>query len=340
MNRLSLFKKSVQGQSNSEANLIGYFGKMPLSDELLTHQLYSPEMISFERRLFESVKVLEKRKQQGIGASLDRMPIVHFLFANHIKKNASTGILFSGKDKSNNPYPFCVFNEIRHSELTNQIAVAPLLVKDFFIKAIEISKMDWSNQTVQNLTLAIESLPLSLVVKDKIELLKMQADVLANIKVGEFWSTLDQFKELRQQMFYLSALHALINMISSKRLSKSVSAIKIPLPNCDDQIPFVMFLIQILNQCLGNSVEQAKYFWYKGNDHYNSSLIFFFRPLSVSGMIGIIDRTANESAILDLNKTIESLTDPTRQAVNLIRELDVDLIETLFRWTQLICPEK
>ena len=329
-----------QSEDDTRQIFAGFFGKVALSDELLNYQLKSSEIYEFERRLFDCIKTLEKRKQQGIGSSLERLPLISFLFSGQNPNSASTGVMFASKDQNNNPYPFVIFNAIRQAEIQNQLAILPYLQQEFLQKAGELASMDWSSQSIENLMLSIDSLPGQRFDFTKAALLQAQIDLLSQTPIATFWAAMADFQDSRSQAFYLSAFYALVNMIATKRIAKSVSAIKLPLPDTSNQLPYVVFLTQILAHCLHGKIEQSRFFWYRGNDHYQSSLIYFFRPLSVAGLMQVLDRTVNENAILDIKTTIDSLTDPTRQAVSIVHQTDSNLMEQVFRWTQLVCPEQ
>ncbi len=334
----SFFNRKSASAYEECKDIVGYFGKMPIAVEQISHHIETNEIYEFDRRINDAVRTLEKRKQQGIGPTLERLPIVNFLFSAFNQKNASTGVLFASKDKKNNAYPFVIFSVLRDVKLINQLSVVPMLAHEFLLKAAELSAMDWSKQTVENLSLSIESLSQSTDKMSKANSLAAQVELLKGTKAVEFWKGLNQFSEQRSQAFYLSALQALMNMILSNRLSKTVSAIRLPIPNGPKQKIYVIFLIQLLSKCLNQQIKQVKFFWYQGNDHYASSLIFYFRQLNVSGIMELLDRTSKENSILDLDKTIESLSDPTRQSLNIVRQQNGSLMEALFHWKHLMCP--
>lgn len=255
---------------------LGYFGVQPvhqIHQRELKYRLGHTSLIEMSKLL---LSITHKFNLSAPTPTTQRTPPISFAFVDRQSAATVGGVMLSDFDKQGRFFPLVIFNVMRKAQTNNQVAILPLLMQEFLEQAATLVNEDWLNYTEEQLLGFVTRLPKSLDGSSKLKLLEAEVEMLSAHTTHEFWRQLPGFEDEKSQSLYLSALQALLRMIADGRVAKQCVALRIPIPDSETALPFLTFLLQILEVCLSIKSNHWVMFWHHGNKSRNASLVVFF----------------------------------------------------------------
>ncbi len=309
------------------------FGKMPIYADFIRHNLITREAGAFEKWLQEGVGCITRKHPTGWPPIYRNFSRQHFVMSGGDQKNNLFGSLISSQDKSGRIYPFAILAVAAAPLLHTNRATLPLVYQDYFKGSDELLATSWEGGTVAELTRDVDDLAIDNPPLRQRDLLERQIQLLSRIPMKNYWDHLSNSISADDRERFWCCFYNVIRTVLERGPGKTHWGIRIPIPAGKDQIPHVVFWVQMVETLLEDRFWSAHYFWNKGTETHAACLTLFFRPLPSSYLLPLLNHDLKDNAVFHIGREWSSL--PTfKSRVDLRRLLekdDVPMLEVLYR---------
>jgi type VI secretion system protein ImpM len=326
-----LFEKNTPVSANSSKIRPGCFGKMPIHSDFIRYNLGSREAGAFEKWIQEGVACVARKHPKGFPPVYRQFPLHHFVLSGSEQETSLIGSLTSSLDKSGRIYPFATLAGVGGEIFLTNRATLPLVHQEFFRESEALLENAPNLASVPALTEKLDGLATETPVCQQRELLEHQIRLLEAVSFKNYWAGLQNPVEDREQFW--CAFYNIMKTVRNRGPSKTNWGIRIPIPSKEDQTPYVVFWVLMVESILEDRFWRAQYFWNRAADEHLSCLTLFFRPLPPSYLLPLINRQLDDNAVFDLGREWLSLPD-FKSRVDLRRLLendDIPMVEVLYR---------
>lgn len=331
MAMFGLFGKSQSISAGASALQTGCFGKLPIHQDFIRHNLKTRETGAFEKWVQEGVANIARRHPKGWPAVYRFFPVHHFVLSGCEQEAGIIGSLAASRDKSGRVYPFATLAAITDAVFQANRATLPLVHKEFFRQSNALIATAPGMPSVSALTRGLDELNTDPPLFQQRELLERQIRLLETVALGDYWKSLSIPVEDREQFWW--CFYDLMKTAQTRGPCKTHWGIRIPIPSEADQTPFVVFWVQMVESILEDRFWRAQYFWNRQSETCDAALTLFFRPLPPSYLLPLLNQALDDNAIIDLGRECSSLP-AYNSRVDLRRLLendDIPLLEVLYR---------
>ncbi len=307
------------------------FGKMPIHSEFIRYNLATREAGAFEKWIQEGVACIARSHPKGWPPVYRHFPVHHFVLSGSEQENSLIGSLVSSQDKSGRVYPFTTLAAVGGTVFVTNRATLPLVHRDFYRasealleKAPDMASVGTLNQKLDEL--AAETPPYQ-----QRDLLAHQIRLLEAIPLKNYWAGL-QAPVTERERFWC-AFYDIMKSARKRGPSRTNWGIRIPVPAGEDQTPYVIFWVQMVESILEDRFWRAHYFWNQGTDDHHAGLTLFFRPLPPSYLAPLINPALEDNAVFDLGREWRALPsfDSRVDLRRLLENDDIPMLEVLYR---------
>ncbi len=307
------------------------FGKMPIHADFIRYNLSTREASNLEKWLQEGVACIARKHPKGWPPVYRNFPLHHFVLSGSEQEMSLIGSLTSSQDKSGRVYPFATMASISGRLFHSNRATLPLIHQDFFRDCETLIESARDTRTVPALIQQLDALATDSPLVQQRELVEMQIRLLKSVSLKNYWNGLQVATAEREQFW--CAFYDIMKTVQNRGPCRTNWGIRIPIPSEDDQTPYVVFWVQMIESILEDRFWRAHYFWNKGNDDSHASMTLFFRPLPPSFMLPLVNQTLDDNAVFDLGREWRGLPSFTSR-VDLRRLLendDIPMLDVLYR---------
>lgn len=325
-----IFDKNPSSPAGSSRFRPSCFGKMPIHADFIRYNLKTREAGSFEKWIQEGVACITRKHPKGWPPVYRDFPLHHFVLSGSEQENSLIGSLSSSQDKSGRVYPFATLAAVGGGQFQTNRAILPLVHQDFFRESESLIECAPNMASIPALTQKLDELATDAPLYPQRELLENQIRLLEAVPLKNYWAGLRIPVEEREQFW--CSFYDIMKTAQNRGPSKTNWGVRIPIPS-EEQTPYVVFWVQMVESILEDRFWRAQYFWNKGAGDSNASLALFFRPLPPSYLLPLINQTLDDNAIFDLGREWQSLP-AFKSRVDLRRLLendDIPMLEVLYR---------
>jgi type VI secretion system protein ImpM len=309
------------------------FGKMPVHADFIRHNLITREVGAFEKWLQEGVGCITRQHPKGWPPIYRDFPRHHFVMSGGDQKNNLLGSLTSSRDKSGRTYPFVTLTVAAAPLLHTNRATLPLVYREYFKGSDTLLNTAWENGTVVELTRDVDGLAMDNPLLQQRDLLERQIQLLSGIPMKDYWDRLRNRITADDREQFWCCFYNVIKTVLERGPARTHFGIRIPIPADNDQTPYVVFWVQMVESLLEDRFWSAHYFWNEGCDDNAACLTLFFRPLPPSYLLPLVNHELEDNAVFHIGREWPSL--PTfKSRVDLRRLLekdDIPMLEVLYR---------
>ncbi len=309
------------------------FGKIPHYNEFFRHNVRQREVVAFEHWLQEGVGCIARRYPKNTPDFFRTFPCHHFVRTGSDQEHNLFGSLVGSQDKSGRVYPFALMYLNNNQVFASHRAAVAVTYAKRFLLTEGILETLADHRTSQELANRLELLAYQDDMQETRTILSEQIRLLRDIPSALYWDRLaaPMTDELKER--FLFTFFDFLKTVIKRGPSKCVWGIRIPLPNCKDPTPFVVFWVQMIEAILEDRFWRAHYFWNKSSAEYTSSLTLFFRELPPSHLLPLINHKCKDNVIYDvLDETYEIPNFVSRiDRKRLLLEADTSLLDLLYR---------
>jgi len=326
-----LFDKNISAPADPSRLRPCCFGKLPIHSDFIRYNLTTREASALEKWVQEGVGCIARKHPRGWPPVYRHFPAHHFVLSGSEQERSLIGSLISSRDKSGRIYPFATMATIEGRLFNTNRATLPLVHGDFFRDCEALVKNSLATISVPALIQQVDRLALESPFHQQRSLVELQIRLLESVSLKNYWSGL-QIPVTDRERFWC-AFYDIMKTIQSRGPGRTNWGIRIPIPSKEDQTPYVVFWVQMVESILEDRFWRAHYFWNKGTDDCHASMTLFFRPLPPSYMLPLLDPTLDDNAIFDLGREWQGLPSFTSR-VDLHRLLendDIPMLEVLYR---------
>lgn len=326
-----LFEKNISIAPESSRLSPCCFGKMPIHSDFIRYNLATREANALEKWIQEGVGCIARKHPKGWPLVYRDFPLHHFAFSGSEQEKSLIGSLISSQDKSGRIYPFATMATTGSWLFQTNRATLPLVHRKFYSDCTALMEGAREYTTVSTLIQHLEELASDSPLYEQRELVALQIQLLESVQLGEYWNGL-QIPVTDREQFWC-AFYDIIKSVQNRGPNRTTWGIRIPLPDQDDQVPYVIFWVQMIESILENRFWRAHYFWSRGTDSGQASMTLFFRPLPPSYMLPLLNHNLDDNAVFDLSRDYSSLPAFTSR-VDLRRLLEnnnAPLLDVLYR---------
>jgi type VI secretion system protein ImpM len=325
------FEKNASPPAASSRLRPSCFGKMPIHSDFIRYNLATREAGAFEKWVQEGVACIARKHPKGWPPVYRHFPLHHFVLSGSEQETSIIGSLASSQDKSGRVYPFATLAAVGDRLFHNNRATLPLVHGDFFRESETLIESAPYLASIPALTQKLDELAFETPLYQQRELLEHQIRLLEAFPLKNYWAGLQIAVEEREQFW--CTFYNIMRTAQNRGPSRTNWGVRIPIPSEEEQTPYVVFWVQMVESILEDRFWRAQYFWNKGAADHNACLTLFFRPLPPSYLLPLINQELNDNAIFDLGREWQSLP-AFKSRVDLRRLLendDLPMLEVLYR---------
>ncbi len=329
-----LFSKSAKPQPVTRVpDQIGCFGKMPIHPDFIRHNVNSREVIAFEKWLQEGIGLVTRKHPGGWPEVYKSFPRFNFVLVGGEQERTLAGTLVASQDKSGRNYPFATLVAADELLFRQMQAIVPYVYQDFFRATEDISLAKWSNEPLSLLTGRVDGISRRDTGLTKRQMLEAEIDVLEKIPMGQLWTQAlpDADAGVREQIF--NTLFSALKTVVRRGPTRTNWGIRLPLPSDGEQIPFVMFWLQIIESILEDRSWRAHCFWNRAGAEHPASLTVFFKPMPGSFLLQLLNPAVDDGSIFDITRELSS-PEEVRSNLDLKKLLasdDTTMLQVLYK---------
>lgn len=326
-----LFDKSISTPADSSRLQPCCFGKLPIHSDFIRYNLATREVSALEKWVQEGVGCIARKHPKVWPPVYRHFPTHHFVLSGSEQEKSLIGSLTSSQDKSGRIYPFATMATIRGGLYHTNRATLPLVHGGFFRDCQALVESSRDATTVPALIQQLDELATESPLYQQRGLVEMQISLLESVSLKSYWNGL-QIPVTDREQFWC-AFYDIMRTVLNRGPSRTNWGIRIPIPSEEDQTPYVVFWVQMVESILEDRFWRAHYFWNKGAADCHASMTLFFRPLPPSYMLPLLNQTLDDNAIFDLGREWPCLPSFTSR-VDLRRLLENDdtpMLEALYR---------
>jgi type VI secretion system protein ImpM len=325
------FDRNPSPPPSSSLLRISCFGKLPFHSEFIRYNLATRETGAFEKWLQEAVASITRSHPKGWPPVYRSFPLHHFVLSGSEQETSLIGTLSSSQDKTGRIYPFATFAPVGGVAFQENRATLPLVHRSFFKGSESLIESTPGMTSIPPLTGKLDALTTETPPYQSRELVAQQIRLLETIPMGRFWNGLQSPVTERERFW--CAFYNVMKSVQKRGPSRNNWGIRIPIPPAEDQTPFVIFWVQMMESILEDRFWRAHYFWNRGTEELCSCVTIFFRPLPPSYLAPLINHTLDDNAVFDLVREWHSLPS-FNSRVDLRRMLendDIPMLDVLYR---------
>lgn len=330
---LELFQAKQQTESLDTPILRrGCFGRAEFQNDFIQFGVENKDLIQFRKQL-QNVEGLIARGGQSDSESVYRhMPEINFVLMNPRQLSANAGVISPRVDLSGRPFPLVIFTSISNCRLKRQTSAVPVLLQEFFEQSSELLLTDLKIMDLEEMQNAVENFSTVCTDLTRSKLFDSVMDLLKGTDVREFWSRLPIEDDPAERARFITTIMVLLQIVVKQSPAKTNWGIRIPLPNQDFILPYVVLYIQLIESRLKDCSWQAQVFWSRGNDHHPSAITVFFKSVRAPMIHQLFDPNISEGLIIDVLDEMKRYDKPTEQAFNVTANDKDSLMDALFKW--------
>jgi type VI secretion system ImpM family protein len=307
--------------SNSYANSVGYFGKLPAFNDFVKFNAGGEELLVLDKWLQDGL-VSAKIKLKSEWVNYYKNSEQFFFFYPFTGTNrALAGILIPGLDKSGREFPFLIFFYLNKDQLINvPYYLIPMILIDI-LKEFEFAITDISSVT--DLSIINERLnKISYNINNLNNRQDFYQNYISNTSQAAFWDRVMEGSDDSEKLLFLDSLY--ISIISSK---EKAEPIKIPfISDKDHYINDLSFFLH-----LGLTFQKIPYFlpaiFWTVSENKNHLLYFFSNKPLPSNYADLIYKYDEQN--IYLNNTERQNTNSNVNSFKSILNKDITLKEFL-----------
>jgi type VI secretion system protein ImpM len=304
---------------------------LPIHSDFIRYNLATREAGAFEKWVQEGAGCIARKHPKGWPPVYRHFPVHHFVLAGSEQEMNLIGSLVSSQDKSGRVYPFSTLAAVGGGMFHTNRATLPLVCREFFRESQAFMGHAREAASVPALFQQLDELATASPLYQQRELVEMQIRLLETVSLKKYWNGLQVPATEREQFW--CAFYDIMKTVQSRGPSRTNWGIRIPIPSEDDQTPYVVFWVQMVEAILEDRFWRAHYFWNKKTGDSNASMTLFFRPLPPSYLLPLLNQVLDDNAIFDLGR--EWISSPAfTSRVDLRRLLendDIPMLEVLYR---------
>ena len=305
----------------------GCFGYNAAAESYLRHRLRVRELAIFEKTLQKAIGLIEKN------TAAQPVPVetaeVFFLLTGKERSCISGGVIGCGK-RNGRFAPFVVFKSFSSDNVRRLKSIAPIVLHEFYLQALEIIRLDWSGQSADKLLLAVEAIPEARLEQDIDYVYENMVEFFSELTIGDYWSHLGQEIDQPTRERWMATLLAALEMIVAEKPADSGIGLSIPVPGGEFLWPFVSFFVQLAESRLKHTYWRANVFWYETGPS-TAELVMFFSPISVAALSQLFERQFQEETLVQVDKPPRMPVEPGIASTELAKKDATSLMDVLFR---------
>ncbi len=301
--------------------------------DFIRYNLGARETCAFEKWLQEAVGCIARQHPKEWPPVYRDFPRHHFVLSGGEQENNLIGSLISSQDKSGRIYPFTTLTVAGAPLLHTHRATLPLVYQNYFTDSETLLNTPWDNAKVADLTQELDGLATEYPQLTQRELLAQQIQLLEATPMQDYWDGLQGSVAVTDREKFWCSFYNTMKTVLKRGPSRTNWGIRIPIPATDDQTPFVVFWVQMVEAILEDRFWRAHYFWNKRVGDDQACLTLFFRPLPPSYLLPLLNLELDDNAVFHLGREWSSLPAFTSR-IDLRRLLETDevpLLEVLYR---------
>ena len=309
------------------------FGKFPNYGDFVRYNLANRETTGFEKWLQEGVSCITRKYPKGWPDLYREFPCHSFVMTGSEQEHNLIGTLVGSRDKSGRTYPFATLALVNGALFHTQRASLPLTCSRYFKGAQELVTSLTAISSVKEIGEQLQKLSGQVHTPAERELLEQRIKTLSEHTMQEYWGGLQEELETDDREHLFFALFDFLRTVNKRGASKSHWGVRLPLPEVDEPLPFVIFWVQMIEAILENRFWRAHYFWNVATADQDSYLTLFFRPLPPSHLLSLLDINSKDNVIFDVMKESKNLPNFSSN-IDLRRLLEKDstpLLDVLYR---------
>lgn len=287
----------------------GCFGKLPIYDEFIRHNVSERAIIELDEWIQQGYSHHSRGMKTHLRKSELHSYTYHFVFTGSGESGASViGTMMGSKDKSGRQYPFILFKLLANQDTASVSSTLPCAYRMFFDDAKSLCGMDWSLQPINMLKKRVEALNASGTCFSKSELMEAEINVLQRITKASFWKEVLGREAAEVAPVYVEVMRDLLDTVVRKSPLRTAWGIEIPLPANNDTHAHVSFWIRVADALLGNRQWRPHYIWGDVKNSGTQSLYMFFRPISPIFFSHLLGHRVDNGILINLERECKGET--------------------------------
>ena len=316
----------------------GCFGKAEFQNDFIHFGLKDKDMMEFKRQLRGLGALSAKAYQTDNERVYRHIPDTQFILMNPVEVTTCAGVISPRVDMSGRSFPLVIFNSISNCRLKRQTAAVPVLLQEFFEQASELMLKDLKNMNLEGLESAVAGFSGISSDLTRSRLFDAVMDLLKGTDVREFWQRLPIEDDPAERARFITTIMVLLNIVIKQSPGKIPWGIRLPLPDTEFVLPYVVLYIQLVESRLKECSWQAQVFWNRANDQLAASLTIFFRPVKSVMLHQLFDPQHSKELIVDVLDEMKRYDKPTEQAFIITGNDKDSLMDALFKWAGFESP--
>ncbi len=304
-------------------DITGCFGRHEVAQKYLRHRLRVRELAIFEKTLQKAVGPPGKDTSAATSVPAE----LFFLLTGKERACISGGVIGYNKPGQ---MPFVVFKSFTSENVRRLKSIAPIVLHEFYLKALELVRQDWSGRSQDKLLAAVDAIPEARLEQDIDYVYENMVEFFSELTIADYWENLDGAPGQAGRERWMANLLATLEMVVAEKPADSGIGILIPVPAGEFLWPFVSFFVQLAESRLKHTYWRANVFWYETGPS-SAELVMFFSPLSAAALSQLLRQVFDDETLVNISKSSRMPAEPGAASRELARKDGTSLMDVLFR---------
>ncbi len=312
---------------------VGFFGKMPIHNDFIRHNVQARDVAAFEKWIQEGVGLITRKHPGGWPEPYRNFSRLHFVQTGGEQERTLAGTLVASRDRSGRNYPFAIFVATDDLLFRQMQAAAPYAFGEFLHGCETICNENWTSEPLSLLAGRVDGLTRRDTGLTRRQALEAEIGLFRDIPMGRFWHGALPEGDPAARVRLFGALFGALRTVVRRGPNRTSWGLRLPIPGGDNQMPFVVFWIQLIEAILEERNWRAHYFWNRTGTAFPASLTVFFRPLPGSCLPQLLNPAVEDGSIVELLRQMTSPTEsrPNPDLKKLLASADAPMLEVLYK---------
>lgn len=296
-------KNSKQVTEELLNSQVGCFGKLPIYDEFIRHNVCGRPVIELDEWIQQGYSHHSRVCQTRHDKTELHNYTYHYVFSGKGAESSTViGTLMGSHDKAGRQYPFVIFKILSNQDTENLESTLPCAYRPFYENALTLCTTDLSLQPINMLKKRVNSLNVGGGHVSRSFLMEAEVNALEKITREEFWDEMLGESDKDKAPLYIEVMRELLATVARKSPLRTSWGIEIPLPAKKNNQAHVSFWLRMAQIVLGNRGWRPHYIWGDINNAEKQSLYIFFRPVTPIFFSHLLGHRVDNGVLINLEK--------------------------------------
>lgn len=314
--------------------LVGCFGRLPMEEDYIRHNVSAPEIVRLERALEAGLALWAARPGVQWKDVVDRLDATHFVRYGEVG-SLVVGAISAGADRGGRRFPFVSFCRTAPGARAIPTALVPYTCREFLAGTAALAARAWHAERPGAHYRALAELEGCVPRHSPSRLATEEMRLLAGAPVGALWSGLSGGGHIALRRAFLAAWVDTLRAVADR--PGVLAGLRLPLPDDLAQRPAVLaFWLQGLSGVGALRDDDLQIYWSAGQSAAAYASVLFQRDLAPALLAPVLDPALQVSELLDVARVVRRAwraDGPQGDAANELRAAaeseDMSLLEVL-----------